>query len=488
MSSKSASELAKGRGAAGGPWSLAARLTAWYAGSAFLLLLVATGFLYWVLVRNFEEEDDQYLTEKINVVQTLLRDRAGDAAVLEWEVDEESVTRPFVLVLVRVLDQSGRIVAETKGMSALAPPDALREVPMIVGKLGRGAAIRASQGRHLRVLCAQVAGGSGKRQNYTIQAALDRTYEENLLAGYRRRLWLVLGLGLILCALAGYGIARRGLRPLHEIAAAMRRTRSTKLSERIGPAGLPAELAALAGTFNEMLDGLEDAFARLSRFSADIAHELRTPINNLRGEMEVAVSKERTPREYREVLESSLEECVRLSRLIDRLLFLARAESPETHIRRERLEVGRELATVREFYEAATGEAGVSLQVEAPAGITADLDRTLFQQAVGNLVENALAHTPKGGAVRIAASEHNGSLRIEVSDTGCGIPPGHLPRVFDRFHRVDQSRSKNSGGVGLGLAIVNSITHLHGGTASIESEPGRGTRVTLLLPLQMTKS
>ncbi|HYM10243.1 MAG TPA: heavy metal sensor histidine kinase [Bryobacterales bacterium] len=466
-------------------WSLAARLTAWYAGSAFLLLLVATGFLYWVLAKNFDGEDDQYLTEKINVMQTLLRDRTGDATVLNWEVDEESITRPFVLVLVRVLGADGRLVAETKRMSELLPPAAFQGVPELAGKVGRGSTVHAG-GRNFRALAARVGARSPTPETYWIQAALDRTYEENLLAGYRRRLWLVLGIGLLACAAAGYFIARHGIRPVQEIAATMRRTRSTTLNERIGRAGLPSELSALAGTFNEMLDGLEDAFARLSRFSADIAHELRTPINNLRGEIEVALAKARTPEEYREILGSSLEECVRLSRLIDRLLFLARAESPETQIRRERLDVGRELSAVREFYEAAAAEAGVSLDLDAPPGIAADLDRPLFQRAVGNLLENALAHTPRGGAIHLAAARDNGSLRIEVSDTGCGIPPEHLPRVFDRFHRVDGARSKDSGGVGLGLAIVKSITTLHGGGAAISSDPGHGARVTLRFPIQET--
>src|SRR5262249_7366571 len=150
-----------------------------------------------------------------------------------------------------------------------------------------------------------------------------------------------------------------------------RRIRSTTLHERVELAGLPAELSVLAGTFNEMLDRLEESFTRLARFSADIAHELRTPVNNLRGEAEVALGKARAPEEYREVLGSCLEECGRLSRIIDSLLFLARAESPETQIAREWIDVGRELAVVRDFYEAAAGEAGVTLRLAAPQGIVA---------------------------------------------------------------------------------------------------------------------
>jgi two-component system heavy metal sensor histidine kinase CusS len=227
----------------------------------------------------------------------------------------------------------------------------------------------------------------------------------------------------------------------------------------------------------------------LARFSSDIAHELRTPINNLRGEVEVALSKPRSPDEYAEVLGSALEECLRLSRMIDSLLFLARAENPQSEIRREPLDVRKELAAVREFYDAAAVDADVQLDLASSDEIVAPLDRTLFQRAVGNLLENALAHTSAGGHICLDAVRENGMLYLSVADDGCGIPSDHLSRVFDRFHRVDAARSMNGGGAGLGLAIVKTIATLHGGDVKIESRVGRGTRVTLSIPMgQMTKS
>jgi two-component system heavy metal sensor histidine kinase CusS len=210
---------------------------------------------------------------------------------------------------------------------------------------------------------------------------------------------------------------------------------------------------------------------------------LRTPVNNIRGEAEVALARARSIDEYREVLESCLEESVRLSDLIANLLFLARAESPLTHLNRERVDVGELLKGVREYYEASAAEAGISLTVACNGGpLTAELDRTLLQRAVGNLVSNAVAHTPAGGSVILAASADGSAIRIEVGDTGTGIPPEALPKVFDRFFRVDTTRSQASGGTGLGLAIVQGIVTLHGGKVEIASKPGEGTRVTLRLP------
>jgi two-component system heavy metal sensor histidine kinase CusS len=177
-----------------------------------------------------------------------------------------------------------------------------------------------------------------------------------------------------------------------------------------------------------------------------------------------------------------LEECGRLTRLIDRLLFLARAENPETQINREPCDVGQELATVCAFYEVTAAEAGVRLGVVKAAKVQADLDRPLFQRAVGNLVANALAHTPAGGTITLTVADDATSIRVEVSDTGCGIPAVHLARLFDRFYRADYARSAKNGNVGLGLAIVRSIIELHGGRVEIASEVGQGTHATLIFP------
>jgi two-component system heavy metal sensor histidine kinase CusS len=184
--------------------------------------------------------------------------------------------------------------------------------------------------------------------------------------------------------------------------------------------------------------------------------------------------------EYRDVLESSLEEAVRLSDLIGDLLFLARAESPITHVQRQKVDVGELLGTVREYYDATAWIAGVSLVTSnSDDPVTAQLDRSMMLRAVSNLVSNAIAHTPAGGTVTLATAAEGAGIRIDVSDTGSGIPAEALPRVFDRFFRVDPSRSKSSGGTGLGLAIVQSIMTLHGGTVEIVSELSRGTIVTL---------
>jgi two-component system heavy metal sensor histidine kinase CusS len=358
--------------------------------------------------------------------------------------------------------------------------------------------MKGKNGRLFFVMSAAAAVGDSAKTD-TMQIAIDVSQQEALLARYRQRFWFILLGTLAILPLVGYQIARRGIRPVKEMATTARHISSTNLHERIQPEGYPSELASLAATFNKMLDGLEESFDRISRFSADIAHDLRTPVNNIRGEAEVALARARTVDEYREVLGSCLEEAVRLSDLIGDLLFLARSESPLAQLHRESINVGELLSGIREYYEAPAADRGVSLSTEVPnEPVFAQLDRALLQRAVGNLVSNALAHTPSGKSVVLGASVELSSvvhssgerssvepaaIRIEVSDTGMGIPPEALPRVFDRFFRVDESRSQASGGTGLGLAIVQSIMLLHGGNVEIASKVGKGTQVTLRVPL-----
>jgi two-component system heavy metal sensor histidine kinase CusS len=229
-----------------------------------------------------------------------------------------------------------------------------------------------------------------------------------------------------------------------------------------------------------MLGRLEDSFTRLSQFSADLAHELRTPIGNMLGEAQVALTRERSSEEYRSIIESTAAECERLSGIINNLLFLARAESAEQQIKRSLFDGRAALEKIASFYQTAAEDRHVNIACEGEGQIFAD--PALFNRALSNLIDNALRFTADGGKIHISIGTRDGRTEISVRDTGAGIAPEHLPRVFDRFYRGDASRS--SAGTGLGLALVKSIVDLHGGSVAIKSEPDRGTKVTLSVPNQ----
>lgn len=462
-------------------WSLALRLTAWYLGSSFVILVVATVSLYAILQANLSHAQDQFLVEKLRVIRALLQD-PGDSWKLQEEVEQTWAPLQYARVYARVVGPRGVVIAESPEMAPLVaggadlpPPVPANEEPAqgIVRNVGTGT---------LRIMSARADLGPDAADTAVVQVALDTAPSRQWLAQYRRTLLLVLGVGLAGCAFTGYWLARAGLRPLRQIAATAQRIRSSNLNERIDPARLPAELAALALNFNSMLERLQESFDRLQRFSADIAHELRTPVNNMRIEAEVALGKARSLSEYQETLGSCLEECGRLSRIIDSMLFIARSEDPRTQVQKEPIDVAAELERVRDFYEAPAADAGIDIAVDCPRGTQANVDRMLLQRAVGNLVANAIRYTPRGGRVDLHAARENGELHIDVADTGSGIDPQDLPRIFDRFYRADRARSNAGGNVGLGLAIVKSIVSLHGGTVSVNSAPKRGTRMSIRIP------
>lgn len=457
-------------------WSITSRLMAWYFLSGICLVLISTGLLYWFFSIHVDREVRYLLDRKADAINILLDSGSTGLAALQFEVRRPSLSRKFV----RITDSSGQVVSQSPEMER---EFAIETLPVPADARGiLFSEIRSRSGKRFRMLVARHQSGNANRDEYIVQIASDRSIDERFLAQYRTQLWLTLVPLLLIWGVIGRFLAYRGMMPVRKMAAEVRGIRSATLSKRLGVSDLPSELVVLSSTFNEMLDQIESAFARLSQFSADIAHELRTPLNSIRGEIEVSLRQPRSPDEYREVLGSCLEGCLRLSGMIDGLLFLARSEDPKTTVQSIPVNIGNELAIIRDFFDAMASEAGIEIRVTVPDKLIVNLDRTLFQRAIGNLVENAIRHTTKGGAIAMTATADSSWLQLDVTDTGCGIPVPHIKSIFDRFYRVDGARSAGSGGFGLGLPIVKSIATLHRGDVAVRSEVGKGTTVTLRFP------
>jgi two-component system heavy metal sensor histidine kinase CusS len=449
--------------------------------STAALLVLAGGYLFWTLQRSVHHTRHALMASKVEVLRGLLRELPEKAEALASEIEHEASESQPLKYYLRVLDDRNATLLETPGMTALAPPPGFPPPLEIAADLRRSVDASLRHRGPLLLLAAQAVAGRSPGEPRTIQIAMDTSTGNALLADYAQKLLLVLGMGVIFAAVAGVWVARKGMQPLREITQTARHITASHLHERIAAKPWPSELAELAAAFDAMLDRLEDSFTRLSQFSADLAHALRTPIHNLRGEAEVALARARSPEEYQHILASSLEECDRLTRMIDGLLFLARADDPKTALKRVRLDARKEIEAVREFYDALASEQEVAVSCEGQAWLEGDA--MLFRRAVSNLLGNALRHTSTGGKIQIALrSLDNQSVEVTVRDNGCGIAPEHLPKIFDRFYRAGETRSPVPGGIGLGLAIIQSIMRLHGGTARVESVVGRGTTVTLTFP------
>jgi len=447
------------------PWSITARLTLLYIASASVILLSIGWYLHQTLADTLAQDNRQFLLKEIQLLRTVLHEQPPN---LERLADEQSEGMDLSIgrYYSRILNENGRSLIETPGMESL--PTAT-QFPALADN---ATVQKIPDGRTLMLMTAW----SKTTPQQSIQIALDISHEAALLAKYRRNLIGALFFGLLFSTLAAIFVARRGLSPVAEMTRHIEGITATQLNGRLDPTATPKELSNLAAAFNAMLLRLAKSFAQLNQFSADLAHELRTPINNLMGETEVVLSRPRNADEYREILESNLEEYERLSRTVEILLFLARAENTEIPLRTVRLDGRAELEAVCSYHEAMAEEKAIRLICQGQGFLYADAQ--LLKRVLSNLLLNALQHTSPGGEIRLSLdSADDGSAIISVQDTGCGIAEEYLPKLFDRFYRVDPARSAE--GTGLGLAIVKSIMDLHGGSVIITSEPDKGTVATL---------
>jgi len=452
------------------PRAIASQLVLLFTLAATLLLSIGLGVSYWLVVRHAFAEDNSVLADKVSALKTDFKE--GGPKIFGEEVRSRAAGQ-YEPYWIRVLDSEGHTMTETPGMDRLLPPDVF-PLPQNSTASISSKDYRIS-GKLFSLVAANQASGD---QTYTVQVAQDRSSDEQLERKFGAVMATVLLCAIVASALIAVTITKRGLRSLGEMTRSLQQIGPNHLSERITPLGWPRELQPLAVAFDQMLGRLEDSFTRLSQFSADLAHELRTPIANMLGESQVALTREREPEEYRELIASMIIECERLSAIVDNLLFVARVDAAREPIERKRFNGRAVVEKIAGFYRTIAEDRHVSIECSGRGEI--DADPALFERALINLVDNALRFTPDGGKIQIAIALGNTHAEIAVSDNGSGIAPEHLSRVFDRFYRADSSRS--SDGAGLGLALVKSIVDLHGGSARIESQLNHGTTVTLSFP------
>jgi heavy metal sensor kinase len=323
---------------------------------------------------------------------------------------------------------------------------------------------------------------TARGQTVLILAIADLDPVAASLAEVRRLLWLSMPLLVALAALGGYWLASRGLAPVGTMAEQARQITGSNLDRRLDIGSASEELEKLAAAFNELLARLDQSFESMRRFVADASHELRTPISIIRGEADVALSRERHPQEYRASLAVILEEGRRLSRLVDDLLNLARADAGHVKLRVEEFYFNDLLAECCRSVQPLAAARSIELDCRAPGDVPFRGDQDLLRRLVVNLLDNAIRYTPSGGKVSAALEASGPEVRLAIADTGCGIAPESAPHIFDRFYRADKGRSREDGGFGLGLAIVKWIAESHHGAIDLATQPGAGTTFTITLP------
>ncbi|HHL4080555.1 heavy metal sensor histidine kinase [Burkholderia sola] len=371
-----------------------------------------------------------------------------------------------------IFDAGGARLVGTPGFRPYAPL-----LSMNVGRVPFGVAPPGARHQYL-LTTVPLAGAGAPVVRVAVQ--YDRSADMLLLRTHAYTIVVIQVVGVVIAAAIAYGIAALGLSPLRRFAARAEQMSTSRLAHPLPELDTSGELKELEHAFNGMLARLNESFTRLSQFSSNLAHDMRTPLTNLQAAAQVVLSQPRGADEYRSVIESSIDEYQRLSRMIEDMLFLARSEQAGTSISVRRLNAAQEAERVAGYYEPLAEDEGVTVKVDGHAWVDADL--TLYQRALSNLLSNALTYAPRGSVVTIDCVEQRGATTIAVSDTGPGIAAEHVGRIFERFYRIDPSRHNSASGTGLGLAIVRSIMDNHGGECGVDSEPGRRTTFWLRFP------
>lgn len=449
------------------------RLTVWY--TAFLAVVLALSGLglylglRHILYDNFHDLVQNTFALAHSAVRT-------DGNRLSLDASTEASLRNDER-FVRLFDLDGTVIVDTSAAAGTIPLD-----PNLVhGALAGQTRTTTAPGDDgpMKIVTAPVHANGAIAG--ALQVGVSRGDTDEVLGALILVLGIIAPLSLVTAAVVGYVLAGRALAPVAAITQTAAGIGAGDLHARLNLPLPDDELGRLARTFDAMLARIEDAFERQRRFTGDAAHELRTPLSLMRGQVDLALSRPRSAEDYRTALTDLDQDLERLTGLVGTLLTLARADAGRLPLVRAPMDLADTIALLLEQYGPLADEAGVTLTDESsPAPLNGDED--LLIQLLVNLLDNALAHTPTGGRITVGCRTEGDRVHLWVADTGSGIPPEHQSRIFDRFYRVDTGRTRAEGGTGLGLAICKAIAEAHGGTISLASREGKGTRVELTLP------
>jgi heavy metal sensor kinase len=458
--------------------SIGFRLSAWYF-LVFACGIAAFSVAAWFAMRaSLYHAIDEALEDRVRGVQTFMEKQISSLSVPEIrdEFREHSVLGPGG-DLFQVCDETGQLLYRSIPLEANNVPVALP------GTLSNSRFETVTVQGHMLRFYSRGISVNGKAYTVQVAASVDEALEA--LERFRVILAFAAPLLLIAASAGGYWISRRALAPVDEISRAAQRISIENLTDRLQVPHTGDQLQRLSETLNEMLSRLEASVSRMTQFTADASHELRAPVSLIRTTAEVAALKRDRPvNEYLEALDDILEEAERTSQVVDSLMLLARTDSGKEMLDCVPVDACTIVRGAAEQGERLAQNRGVGFSIDVPpSSIPIQADSEALRRALLILMDNAAKYTPRGGSIRVGVTRRDGFAVASVSDTGIGIVPEDMPRVFDRFWRADKARSREQGGAGLGLSIAKWIVEMHGGSISVQSEPGKGSVFAIHVPL-----
>lgn len=452
--------------------SIRARLTGWYAVVLLAMLVVYATATYIAVRHEFLEQLDEQLHDDFEAAESrLVRTTDGRIA---WRDGEHHEADHEPERIFEVWSATGEQLHRS-GASTALPPAA----PTAAASTYRYETITAD-GARWRTLASPVTV-----EGHSVLLRVTRSEERVLEQLWEVLVVLVLGLPMVvvLAGLGGYVLARRALQPIDHLATEAHRITAEHLHQRLSVPNQRDEIGRLAAVINGTLARLEASFDQLKRFTADASHELRTPLAVVRGIGEAVVAERRTPAEYEEAVGSILEEVDRMSNLVDTLLRLSRGDAGTIRLTQEPADLGEFAREAASSLSILAEERNQTLDVTINDGAVVPIDRLVLREALTNVLDNAIKYSPHGSRVEIRVERVANRAMIAVVDQGPGVSPENRARIFDRFFRVDESRTRNGGGAGLGLAIAKWAVEMHGGQLSVHDGPRGGSEFRIVLPI-----
>jgi signal transduction histidine kinase len=449
--------------------ALGLRLAAWYLGTFLASTLVIGGLTYGLLASLLESRDHDIIQSTLREYATRYQAGGLPALARAIEIEQRSGTREPLFI---------RLVGPFQDVLLYSLPEAwgafdVSELPG--GPNAIWAQVR-SRDRNVVLEVASIAVGGGS----VLQVGKTTEAREQLLSTFRSALITAAGMALLIGVIGGVFLTRSTLKPLRDLRDAVRRILQTgQTDDRVPVYGTDDAVDELSHLFNAMLARITTLIHGMRNALDHVAHDLRTPMTRLRVTAESALATN-DPARHREALSDCLEESERVLSMLTTLMDISEAETGTMKLNVSQVELAALASEVRDLYEDSAEAAGIRLTIEVPAGLVVSADRDRLRQALANLVDNAIKYTPHGGRVEVQASADQQAVQIRVSDTGVGIAEQHLPRIFDRLYRGDQSRTTR--GLGLGLSLVRAYVEAHGGTVAVTSTPGTGSTFTITLP------
>ncbi len=437
-----------------------------------LSILLSSAFtLYWVLDNTLNKSATSFLQNEISIISDILKNHTNDYSALDQEVVWEPQSQNYDF-LINITTENGQRVKTTPTFNSLFSNTIWPDYQQVNAVLSNMKKITVGH-RTYATMLAIIKTNNPNQPLFHVTVAYNITHDEDILGDFTNNLAFITLVGLFLIIIGSFVLIKIGLQPLTLLVKNIENMHLDNLDQRLDEQVASAELKPLVQAFNRLLDKNTEGFKRISDFSSNIAHELRTPINNLMVETEVLLTQSLTEVKIKELLESNLEEYQRFANIIEKLLFLARFDANKLTLNRAEFNAAQEIQILLDFYDAIAEERNISIHVEGDT-VAVKADQTLFRNAIANLLENAIKYSEDNSKITIKTTNQFNSIIIEVIDEGPGISTEHFSRLAERFYRVESHRTSSTGGSGLGLTIVDSILKAHGGSLEFQVNSPHG--------------